>query len=379
MLVRGFARMLSARIPLALRIACVALCAFAARPAVAGELQDFVRLRGLEGDTLVGLGLVTGLNGTGDSMKDSSIAGQPYAQLLRRLGNVSALRGDMLKTKSVAIVYVTARIPYGGARIGDRIDVRLSTMGSAKSIEGGELVATYLLSDVVPADRSQWVPYGIAEGGPIEVDSVELGTVGSIRGGGKIVRDLVKSPFDGDSVYLILHEPYVGYPAATAIAGAVNEELMLSDISGAASVVDSQTIRVRVPETARSREEFLGDLLTTQVPGDLLRLRSRVVIDMRNKVMTIDESVEFRPTAVTADALRITTITPPLQPTPENPVATTTAWVGVATGAESKASMRLKDLIRTLERLEVPFETQVSIVESLERQGALKCQIVRMP
>ncbi|MFO0829917.1 MAG: flagellar basal body P-ring protein FlgI [Phycisphaerales bacterium] len=360
-----------------LRIVAALLCAVLAHPVFAGgELQDFVRLRGLEGDTLVGLGLVVGLNGTGDSMKDSTIAGQPYSQLLRTLGNISASRADLSKLKGVAIVYVTAEIPYGGARIGDRVDVKVSAVANAKSIKGGRLVSTFLLSDVVPADRSLWIPFAIAEGGPIETGDVE--TSGGVRNGGRLVRDIVKSPFDGDAVVLVLDGPYVGYPAATAIAGAINDELSLSGFSGAARVEDAQTIRVRIPDSARANpNEFLGSLLTFVVPNDLLRLKSRVIIDLHRKVMTIDESVELRPTAVTAGDLHITTITPPFEPTPENPVAITSTWAAIATGAENKNSTRLKDLVDTLRQLDVPFETQVAIVESLHRQGAFKAEVVR--
>lgn len=93
--------------------------------------------------------------------------------------------------------------------------------------------------------------------------------------------------------------------------------------------------------------------------------------------MTIDESVELRPTAVTTGDLRITSITPPIEPTPDNPVVMTSTWTGVATGADNKASMRLKDLIDTLRQLEVPFETQVAVVENLHRQGAFKAEIIK--
>jgi len=360
-----------------LRVLVGLLCAIIAHPALGnGELQDFVRLRGLEGDTLVGLGLVTGLNGTGDSMKDSTIAGQPYAQLLKTLGNIGTSRLDIAKTKSIAIVYISVEIPYGGARIGDRLDVKISTVGNAKSIKGGRLVSTFLVTEVVPADRTEWVPYAIADGGPIETG--ELETVGWIGLAARVVRDVVKSPFDGDNVYLVLDGPYVGYPAANAIAGAINGEAELTGVSGLATVEDGQTIRVRIPENARAnRGEFVANLLTTLVSNDLLRIRSRVVIDMRHKVMTIDESVELRPTAVTTGDLRITSITPPIEPTPDNPVVMTSTWTGVATGADNKASMRLKDLIDTLRQLEVPFETQVAVVENLHRQGAFKAEIIK--
>ncbi len=368
--------------PVFLPILRVALCAVAclgailARTASAAEIQDFVRIRGLEGDKLVGIGLVVGLDGTGDSMKDSTIAGQPYAQLLKTLGNISSTRQDQLKTKSVAIVFVTVEIPYGGARIGDKIDARVSVLGNAKSLKGGTLVSTHLVTEVVPADRSQWVPYALADGSPIEVGEITTG--GVIRGGARMVRDVIKSPFEGNTVALVLNAQYVGYPAASAIASAINEELELSGFSEAARVEDSQTVRVRIPDPdLEHRSEFLGKLLTFAVPTDVLRLEARVIIDMRAKVMTIDENVEFRPTAVTADALHITSITPAMQPTPENPVLETVAWTGLATGEQNRSSMKLRDLIASLNQLAVPFETQVAIVEALDRQGALKGKVVR--
>jgi flagellar P-ring protein FlgI len=354
-------------------IFCAAFCAGSA---CAGTVQDFVRVQGLEGDVLVGMGLVVGLDGTGDSMKDSMIAGQPYAQLVKTLGNVGSSPRDLQKIKTIAVVLVSIEIPYGGARLGDRIDAKVSTLGTAKSLKGGRLVSTYMLPDVVPADRSLWTPYAIAEGGPIDVAADNM-TNGVIRGGARLVRDIIKNPFDGDSLTLVLEPRYQGFPAATAIAAAINDEISLAGDTGVAKVIDHQTIMIRVPERAREqRNEFLAQILSYSMSADALRLRGRIIVDRRRKVITVDESVQFRPSAVSADGLRITALTPPPTPTPESPIATTTAWTGVAIGEKDRGSPKLRDLLEALKQLDVGFDTQVAIIESLERQGALTGELV---
>jgi flagellar P-ring protein precursor FlgI len=353
-------------------------CAVLARSASAGTVQEFVRVRGLEGDVLVGMGLVVGLENTGDSMKDSTIAGQPYAQLLKTLGNIDATSRDFLKNKSVAIVMVTLEVPYGGSRIGDRMDVRVSTLGNAKSLKGGRLVSTYMLPDVVPADRSMWIPYAIAEGGPVDIGA-DSQTNGTIRRGGRVVRDIIKNPYDGDTVTLVLEPRYQSFTAAAAIAAAINDEESIGQeaATGVASVIDHQSIQIRIPQSAlATRTAYLAQVLSYPMSADALRLRGKVIIDRRRKVITADESVQIRPSAVSADGLRIVSITPAPEPTPENPLASTSAWTGVATDARDRASTKLKDLVETFRQLDVPFDTQVAIIESLEKQGALTGEVV---
>ncbi|MFM7051924.1 MAG: flagellar basal body P-ring protein FlgI [Planctomycetota bacterium] len=358
--------------------AVAAFCALVvlAVPARGGELQEYARLRGLEGDRFVGIGLVYGLDQTGDSMKDSLIAAQPYAQLLANLGNIRADARSLAKTRSIALVMVTVEIPRTGARTDDRIDVRIGTVGNAESLKGGILLTSFLKSPVVPADRSQWVPFAVAEGN-VEVDP-ETATTGIVRGGARMVRDVVMSPFEGDSVALVLHPQYAGYPTAASIADLVNDELSLSGYSDAAKVEDAQTIRVRIPEDARGdANAFVARLMTFSVPGDLIRTPARIVIDTAKKVITVDDRVEFRPAAVTAANLRITTITPAIEPTPDAPVSDTVAWTGISTAEKGRKSMKLRSLIDALIELDVEFDTQVAIIESLSRQGALKAEIVK--
>lgn len=351
------------------------LAALVAAPARGGELQEYIRLRGLEGDRLVGMGLVYGLNATGDSMKDSTIAAQPYAQLLKNLGNIAIDLKSAAKTRSVALVLVTLEIPRTGARTDDRFDVTIGTYGTASSLEGGQLVTSFLKTPVQPANLAEWLPFAVAEG-ELEVDPTTP-TKARIRGGARMVRDVIMDPLEGDSIALVLHPQYAGYPTASSIADLINDELSVSGHSGAARVEDAQTIRVRIPEDdLKNPNKFIAQLMTYSVPSDLIRTPARIVIDRAAKVITVDERVEFRPAAVTAANLRITTVTPEIEPTEQNPVSDTVAWTGVATGETKKQSMRLKALIDALIEVDVPFETQVAIIKSLEKQGALKAQVI---
>ena len=367
-------RALSAPVGAIVAAVLAALAALAA-PARAGDLQEYVRLKGFEGNRLVGLGLVYGLRKTGDDLKDSSITGQPYAQLLENLGNVSSSPRDLAKNRSLALVLVSVEVPPTGARSDDRFDVTLGVLGTATSLKGGLLVTTFLKSAVMPADRAEWVPYALADGA-IEIDE-ETPTKGIIRRGARMVRDVVLSPFEGDTVALVLHPEYAGLPTAVGIADLINEDLSLSGHSDVARVEDQNTVRVRIPpEERRHPYEFVARLLTFSVPGDLIRTPARVVIDRTNKVITVDERVEVRPAAVTAGNLRITTITPAIEPTPEQPVAQTVAWAGVGTAPGARESMKLRSLLDALNELDVPFETQVAIIHGLRRQNALKAEVI---
>ncbi len=368
------ARPVLAGVLFALLLALVALVS--APRAHAGELQEYARLRGLEGDRFVGIGLVYGLNKTGDSLKDSPVTGQPFSQLLANLGNIQASYQSLAKMRSIALVIVSVEIPRHGARTDDRLDVTVGCIGTASSLKGGVLLTSFLKSPVMPVERSEWVPYAVAEGN-VEIDP-DSATTGIVRGGARMVRDVVMNPYEDNSVALVLHPQYAGYPTAASIADLINDELSLSGYSDAARVEDAQTIRVRIPFEARADpNSFVARLMTFSIPGDLIRTPARIVIDTANKVITVDDRVEFRPSAVTTANLRITTITPPIEPTPLAPVTNTSNWAGMSTGDPANPSMRLRTLLDAFNELDVPFETQVSVIESLSRQGALKAEIIK--
>src|SRR6195952_3913051 len=152
------------RAPAYLRIAALVVgaalyAALAAAPAFAfSRVKDLVEVQGIRDNMLVGYGLVVGLNGTGDSLKNAPFTQQSIQTMLERLGTNT--RGQVMQTKNVAAVMVTASLPAFAAP-GSRIDVSVSGMGDAKNLQGGTLLVTTLFG----ADGQI---YGLAQG-PVAV------------------------------------------------------------------------------------------------------------------------------------------------------------------------------------------------------------------
>ncbi len=358
-----------------LALSALLVGAVSARVAHAGDLQEYCRLRGLESNQFEGIGLVTGLDDSGDSMKDASPAAQSLAGLLGKELNIRSDLKSLSKIKSAALVSVTVDIPPTGARTGDRFDVRVSAIGSASSLSRGHLHASPLKIPFEPRAGVAWLPYAVASG-MIEIDPANP-RIGVIRGGAQMVRDVLQNPLEGDTVTLLIAPQYAGYSTAASLADLVNDELSLSGYSDCARVIDQGAIVVRIPQNALAdTNAFIARLMTFTVPGDLVRTPARVVIDRANEVITIDDRVEFRPSAVTAGTLRITTISPEPQPTVDAPLADTVAWAGIATSEAGRNSMKLRALLDALIELDVPFATQVAVLRSLKTQGAMKAEII---
>ncbi|MSR41957.1 MAG: hypothetical protein EXS10_08685 [Phycisphaerales bacterium] len=349
--------------------------AYSARTASAGELQEYCRLRGLEANQFAGIGLVTGLEDSGDSMKDASGTAQSLAGLLAKELSIRSDVKSLAKVKSVALVSVTLDIPTTGARSGDRFDIRVSAVGTATSLARGQLHASPLKLPFEPPVGIAWLPYAVGSG-QIEVDPTNP-RIGVIRGGAQMVRDVLQNPIEGDAITLIIAPQYAGYATASSLADLVNDELSLSGYSDCARVIDQGAITVRIPQIALPEANaFIARLMTFTVPGDLVRTPARVVIDRANEVITVDDRVEFRPAAVTAGTLRITTMSPPPQPSVDAPMTDTVAWAGIATSESGRNSMKLRSLLDALIELDVPFSTQVAVLRSLKTQGAMKAEII---
>jgi flagellar P-ring protein precursor FlgI len=172
-------------------VLALALATVAPPPAQAApRIKDLVEIEGVRGNDLVGYGLVVGLAGTGDGIRNSPFTEEALANLLERLGvNVS---GESFRPKNVAAVIITATLP-AFSRIGGRIDITVSAIGDAKSLLGGTLVMT-------PLNAADGEIYAVAQGpiiaGGISAEgdaaSVQFGvpTSGSIPGGARVEREI---------------------------------------------------------------------------------------------------------------------------------------------------------------------------------------------
>jgi len=352
------------------------LALFGAGVARAATVQELVRVKGHERNTLVGLGIVIGLNGTGDRNKDSLVAARPFAQYLKNLDASVADLEELRRTDSFAIVQVSMTIPSLGAAEGDRFDVTVSSLFNAKSLAGGTLIVSMLR---LPLPDASEIPVMAFAQGAIEVTAAAPRD-GTVRLGGQMLRSVMGDPIQADgSVVLVLRDEFAGYPVATAVASVINEEMALLGERGLARAEDAKTIRIRVPTRDRADPTpLLSRVLTFHVDASMLRLPARVVVNEREGIIVVTDNVEIRPVAITHAGLQITTITPEPVGSPEFPVATTTRWAGVGTGPAggSAGGTRLADLLRAFDQLDVSAQDQIAIIYELRRSGALSAEIV---
>lgn len=352
-----------------------AILALCAGSAAATDIQDLVRLKGHEHNMLTGLGLVVGLNGTGDKSKDAYIAAQPMAEMLANLGNGISRLEELAKADAFAIVLVTMEIPAAGAREGDRITINVESLFNAKSLAGGRLVPSMLRLPL--PDSADLEPLALATGA-ISVEGTNPRS-GVIRGGGQLLADFRANPIaENGSITLVLREPYAGYPVASVIAAAINEEFVPEGYPNIARVQDARNVRIMLPDAERANPaNFIATVMTLPIDPSILRTPARVVINQRTGSIVITGNVEISPIAITHGGLSITTITPPPVATPADPVFGVRRWAMMNPGDDrSRASARLLDLVEGLEQLKIPTRDQIAILYQLKRAGALHAEII---
>jgi flagellar P-ring protein precursor FlgI len=358
---------------LALGAAATALASV--QPARATSIQDLVRIKGQERNVVTGMGIVVALNGTGDKSKDSYIAARPYAMLLRNLGDPIANLEELAKADAYAIVEVSMEIPPAGVREGDRLDVQVSAMFNAKSLAGGKLVVSPLR--IPRPDAPELAPLAFAEG-TIVIEGANP-RMGVIRGGGQMLADVRTNPVTSSgALTLVLKDQYAGYPVATTLANAINDEFVMDGHTDIAVVEDAKNIRVLVPQADRTvPAQFIATLMTIPIDPSLIQTEARIVINETAGIILVTGNVEIGPVGITHKGLTITSITPAPLPTAANPLVETATWTGMdTTDRTSRNSTRLVDLLDAFKQLAVPVGDQIAIIHELKKTGALHAEIV---
>jgi flagellar P-ring protein precursor FlgI len=351
-----------------LALAVVALCASTAR---ATMVQDLCRLKGHEENILVGLGIVVGLDGTGDTTRDSYIAARPYARLLSNLGTPVPDLAELEEADAYAIVQVTMTVPPTGAREGDLFDVQVEKLFNAQSLRGGRLVVSLMR---VPGPDSPEAPVFARAAGPVVVSDTDL-TSGVVRMGGKMLRDIRTSVIAPDgTLTIVLKSQYASYPTAVAIMDAINgpidETAMdeLPEYRRLAVVEDPKNIRVRVPEADRQRPAaFISWLMTTPIDPALIAAPARIVINERQGIIVVSGDVRLGPVGVSHRNMQLTTAAP----------VPAGRWTGLDPNGEQNArSTQLSELLLALDTLNVSVDDQIAIIYELKKTGALHAEIV---
>ncbi|MEM8791485.1 MAG: flagellar basal body P-ring protein FlgI [Pseudomonadota bacterium] len=361
-------------------IACLAVLGLLSHAAQATEvrLKDIVDFDGVRGNDLVGYGLVVGLDGTGDGLRNSPFTEEALVNLLERLGiNVT---GERFRPRNVAAVLVTAELP-AFARAGSQIDVTVSAIGDATSLLGGTLIMT-------PLNAADGQIYAVAQGSIIAGGfSVEgeaarttqgVPTAGVIPDGGRVELEIDFNLASLDSLRLALREP--DFTTAARIADGINTRLGLD----LALMQDSGTVVLDVRRAnVRSPAELIARIENLPIRAER---KARVVVDQRSGTVVLGDDVRISRVAISHGSLTLRIRETPIaiQPSPFGEgetvvVPRTEAEIeeGPGTGlAIVQDTVSLANLVEGLNALGVTTRDMIDILSAIKAAGALHAEFV---
>ncbi len=335
-------------------------------------VQELAVLDGTAPDRVWGLGLVIGLQGTGDSAQTLPMLRQ-LAQLLENGTNVVPSVEELVKTRNVAMVMVTCALPREGARRGEVYDLRVQALHDSESILGGELFITPLQG---PLPGSGVYAFGA---GRVEPDGV-LETVGLVRQGATISYDIRKRVVDSaGAIRLHVRPSFAGWTTTRMIASAINQDRQGFDENApeVARAVDGKTVVVQIPAPERGDPSgFISSVLSIRLDSSLLNLPARVIVNSRTGSIVVDGRVEISPVVISHANLVVTTVTPPTAPTPDFPEVSRTSATAVGRAGTERSAARLEELLDAMRALDVPIEDQIAILAQMHAIGNLHAELI---
>ena len=345
--------------------------------AAVARVKELASVQGVRSNQLQGLGLVIGLDGTGDQTTQAPFTTQSLQSMLQQMG-VNLPPGSGLQSKNIATVMVTAQLPPF-AQPGQVIDVSVASIGNAKSLRGGTLVAT-------PLKGADGQIYALAQGNLI------VGGAGASAGGSKVqinhlsagripegatVERAVPTPLNqGDTLRLDLNSN--DFATARAVAKAINA----AKGDGTASALDGRVVRVKVPAEPDARVGFLADI--ENLPIELERRAARIVLNPRTGSVVLNDAVTLGPCAVAHGSLSVTISSTPVvsQPGPLSQgqtVAGEKADIAITQqgGAlvQLPAGAKLADVVKALNALGATPQDLLAILQAMKSAGALNAEI----
>jgi len=364
--------------------ALIGLTVFAASAALwwpitahATRIKEVAAIQGVRSNQLVGYGLVVGLDGTGDQTTSAPFTAQSLAAMLQQMG-VTVPAGTNMQIKNVAAVMVTAQLPPF-AQPGQSIDIAVSSMGNAKSLRGGTLIAT-------PLKGADGQVYALAQGNLI------VGGAGASAGGSKVqinhlsagrvpegatVERAVATPLNQGST-LQLDLKASDYSTAREVARAINAKMG----EGVAQAVNGRVVQVRMPESPDARVGFLADI--ENLPLELAIPSAKVVINARTGSVVMNQSVTLSACAVAHGNLSVTINATPVisQPAPFSKGETVVKEKAEITikqepGAliQMAAGAKLADVVKALSALGATPQDLLAILQAMKTAGALNAEI----
>ncbi len=371
-------RLIRALIALAALVASAALWwPAAASAASAARIKEIASVQGVRSNPLVGYGIVVGLDGTGDQTTSTPFTAQSIAAMLQQMG-VTVPAGASMQLKNVAAVMVTAQLPPF-AQPGQTLDVNVSSLGNAKSLRGGTLIATPLKGadgQIYALAQGNLIVGGAgasAAGSKVQINHLAAGRIPE----GATVERSVPTPLNqGDSIQLDLAAN--DYGTARDVAKAINAKMG----EGIAQALDGRTVRVRMPAAPDARVAFLADI--ENLPVDRAAPAARVVINARTGSIVVNQAVTLSPCAVAHGSLSVTISNTPMvsQPNPlaaGETVSRDKADITISQQAGSliqlPAGTQLVDVVKALNSLGATPQDLLAILQAIKAAGALNAEL----
>lgn len=352
---------------------------FAAPVAAASRIKDIVDVEHVRENQLIGYGLVVGLNGTGDRIRNSPFTEQALEAMLERLG-VNVRSASTLRTENVAAVTVTANLPPF-ARKGSKVDVQIAALGDATSLQGGTLVVTPLVAldgNVYAVAQGAVAVAGFNARGQAESITRGVATSARIASGAIVEREVPFALAEQSSLKLALKNPDI--TTAMRISEAIN-----ASVGGAAVTLDPATVELRLPGNARgSMIDLLArvERLTVNVDQP-----ARVVVDEASGTVVMGADVRISRAAIAQGPLTIRVTETPQVSQPGafaeagETVVVPRTTIDVDDGGGNRklkvvdGGVSLQDLVDGLNALGVSPRDLIAILQSLKAAGALQAEV----
>ncbi|WP_305876467.1 flagellar basal body P-ring protein FlgI [Helicobacter pylori] len=321
---------------------------------LAEKIGDIATVVGVRDNQLIGYGLVIGLNGTGDK-SGSKFTMQSISNMLESV-NVK-ISADDIKSKNVAAVMITASLPPF-ARQGDKIDIHISSIGDAKSIQGGTLVMT-------PLNAVDGNIYALAQGSITSGNSNNLLSANIINGA-TIEREVSYDLFHKNAMVLSLKNP--NFKNAIQVQNTLNSVFG----KGAAIALDPKTIQITRPERF-SMVEFLA--LVQEIPINY-SAKNKIIIDEKSGTIVSGVDIMVHPIVVTSQDITLKITKEPLNDS-KNTQALDNMSLDTAhnTLSSNGKNITIAGVVKALQKIGVSAKGMVSILQALKKSGAISAEM----
>lgn len=340
----------------------------------AARIKDLANIRGVRSNQLIGFGVVIGLLNTGDSTINVFFATQSIVSMLRKMGiTVPSNQISQLKFKNVATVMVTAELP-AFARQGDKVDVVVSALGDAKSLQGGTLLMT-------PLKGQDGTIYAVAQGplsiGGYAVQGATRGVqtnhinVGRIANGAIVEKELSVDFNNKQEVILSLNK--TDFTTVQRVTKAINDEMK----EVVASTIDGRTVKARIPEFYNSdATSFVTRIERLDVEPDSV---AKIIIDERTGTVVMGENVRISTVAISHGSMTIQiretappkTASPPTKPARER----ITEEKGEDRLVILNKGVALGDVVSGLNAIGVKPSDLIAVLQAIKSAGALQAEL----